>query len=159
MVHASDLCHLSITGRYAFALACLEQLCAAWRVDDPFVLGEIDAHWQATEIPKVCRWFDTYPFPGRLEKFTAQLRPGGLSADQVQSLYHAFREARMVSCVSCYAANNDAGSMQALLNVVGVLLRWGIALPPLEHFRHATWSGDFQETGWGARLPRSSFAG
>jgi hypothetical protein len=54
MVHARDLHHLSIRGRYAFGLACVEALCAAWAVDDPFVSDEIDAHWQAAEIRLAC---------------------------------------------------------------------------------------------------------
>src|SRR4051794_18310628 len=121
MVHASDLQHLSITGRYAFALACVERLCAEWAVDDRFVLTEIDAHWQATEIPLACHWFDQHPFPRHAKDFAGKVGSTHLSEDQIQSLYHALDEARMVVCRSCYAAASDNDSMQSVLNVVGVL--------------------------------------
>jgi hypothetical protein len=141
MVHASDLRPLSITGRYAYALACIEQLCDAWDITDPFVWAEIDAHWQATEIKVACHWFDKHPVPRSPEEFRSRLRGETLSEDQVQALHHAFHEARMVCCGSCYAAPNEVQSMQSVLNVVGVLVRWGLKLPSLGRFHHATWSG------------------
>jgi hypothetical protein len=158
MVHASDLRHLSITGRYAYALACIENLCAAWDIDEPFVLEEVNEHWQATEIPLACHWFDEHRFPHEIEDFANKLESAQLSSDQVQSLYHAFEEMRMVICRSCYAAAGDEYSMESVLNVAGILVRWSIGLPDLVRFKHATWSGDFRDTGWGERLPRASFA-
>ena len=158
MVHASDLHHLSITGRYAYALACVKQLCAAWDIDDPYIHYEIEAHWQATEIPLACHWFDKHPFPHKIEEFAAMLGPGRMSSDQMQAIYHALGETRMVICQSCYAAAGDTYSMESVLNVVGILARWGVSLPALDRFSHATWSGDFGSFGWGERFPPASFA-
>lgn len=157
MVQAGDLRHLSITGRYAFGLACVEALCAAWGVDDPFVLGEIDAHWGAAEIRLACHWFDAHPFPTGPEEFAARMRPGILLADRVADLFDVFHETRMVICGSCYAAANDDGSMSSVLAVVAVLARWGVELPALSRFAHATWSGEFWSQGYGQRFPRESY--
>jgi hypothetical protein len=159
MVHAIDLRPLSLRGRYAFALACIEHLCAAWAVDDPLVTAEVEAHWGALDARMACHWFDQHPFARSPEVFAAAVPPGRLSADQVDALHHALGEARMVVCGSCYAAASDEGSMQSVLNVVGVLSRWGVTLPSLERFRHATWAGDFGTNGWGERLGRGAFAG
>jgi hypothetical protein len=157
MVQAGDLRHLSITGRYAFGLACVEALCEAWAVDDPFVRGEIDAQWGAAEIRLACHWFDAHPFPRDGEAFAARLRPGRLSADRAAALFAAFRETRMVICGSCYAAADDAGSMGSILAVAGVLARWGVGLPDLARFSHAIWSGEFGSHGYGERFPRESY--
>jgi hypothetical protein len=159
VVHASDLAHLSLRGRYAFALACVEALCSAWEVDDPYIQGEIDAHWQAAQVELVCHWFDAHPFPWPVANFAARLRAGGLTVDRVQSLHHALCDTRFVLGGSCYAAADDPGSMQAVLDVVGILARWGVALPRLEWFAHATWSGEFETSGWGERFGRASFLG
>jgi hypothetical protein len=159
MIHASDLGHLSLRGRYAYALACVEALSAAWGVDDPYILAEIDAHWQAAEVELVCHWLDDHELPWPLSNFAARVRPGGLTADRVQSLYHALSSTRSVFDGSCWAAADDPGSMQAVLNVVGILARWGVAPPPLERFAHATWAGDFGAAGWGERFGRESFLG
>lgn len=157
MVHAGDLQHLSIRGRYAFGLACVEALCEAWAVDDPFVLDEIDAHWQAGEIRLACHWFEVHSFPRYAEDFVARLRPGRLSADRAQSLFHALDETRMVICGSCYAAASDSDSMKSVLNVAGVLARWGVEPPAMSRFSRATWSGEFRSHGYGELFPRESY--
>ena len=157
MVQASDLRHLSLIGRYAFALACVEAVCAAWAVDDPFVLGEIDAHWEAAEMRFACHWFDTHDFPLDTEEFATRLRPGQLSADQAESLFEAFHETQMVICGSCYSAMKDDGSISSVLRVAGVLTRSGVELPALSRFAHATWSGEFWRHGCGERFPRKSY--
>jgi hypothetical protein len=157
MVQAGDLRHLSITGRYAFGLACVEALCVAWGVDDPFVLGEIDAHWGAAEVRLACHWFDAHDFPRDAVAFAARMRPDALPADRVADLFDAFHETRMVICGSCYAAADDDGSMASTLAVTSVLTRRGVALPALSRFAHATWSGEFWSHGYGRRFPRESY--
>ena len=159
VVHASDLRSLSVRGRYAYGLACVERLCGAWGIDDPFVRGEIDAHWGVLDIRLGCHWFDAHPFPQDESEMRAAMRAPGLSSDQLESLHHAFEEARQVFSSSCYAAASDGGSMRAALNVVGILARWGVVPPPVGRFAHATWSGDFGTHGWGDRLGRASFPG
>jgi hypothetical protein len=159
MVHASDLRSLSITGRYAYALACVERLCRAWNVDGAFVLAEIDAHWQLTEMKLGCHWLDKHPFPQCPGELEALLVGRQLTGDQVQALHHAFVEARYVYGGSCYCAANDDQSMRSVLNVVGVLVRWDIELPPFARFRHASWSGDFGSEGYGDPFNRASFGG
>src|SRR5205807_10381016 len=106
---------LSIIGRYAYALACIERLCAEWAIDDPFIREEIDSHWQASEMPLACHWFDKHPFPRKIEAFVAKLQPDRMSTDQVQALYDAYDDMRMVICRSCYAAWGDAYSMESVL--------------------------------------------
>lgn len=54
MTHAGDLRQLGIRGRYAYALACVEVLCRAWAVTDPYVLDEVAAHWLALEAQFAC---------------------------------------------------------------------------------------------------------
>ena len=157
MFQASDLRHLSLTGRFAYALACIDALCAAWAVDDPFVLAEIDAHWGAAEMSLACHWFDKHPFPRDAEEFGARLRPDRLTADQSAALFDAFWSAQDVICGSCYAAMNDEGSMDSVLTVAGVLTRRGVELPALSCFSHATWSGEFWIHGGGERFPRESY--
>jgi hypothetical protein len=153
MVQDSDLRLLSKNGRYAYALACIERLCGAWGVDDPFVQGEVAAHWRALEAKWPCEWLEEHLLPRDVAAFAARVG-GPLSADQVQSLHHALDEARAVIGRSCYAAVSDTWSMQSVLNVVGILARWGIEPPPVAGFRHANWSGAFDH---GQRFTRASF--
>src|SRR5437763_741894 len=126
MVHASDLRPLSVRGRYAYALACVERLCEAWEIDDPFIRDEVEAHWNVLDARLGCHWFDAHPFPRDEAELRAAMRGPAPPDDRLESLYHAFDEARQVFCGSCYAAASDGGSMRAALNVVGVLARWGV---------------------------------
>jgi hypothetical protein len=160
MIRASDLRPLSITGRYAYALTCVERLCAAWNIGDPYVRAEIDAHWQATEIKLACHWFDEHPFPRSPEQFRSRLSSVAERSDeQIQALHQAFYWARRVCLESCYCGLIDNQSLEPALRVARILARWGVELPLLERFRHATWSGKFYSEGWGERLSRSSFVG
>jgi hypothetical protein len=155
MVHDSDLRRLSITGRYAYALACVERVCAAWGVDHPYIRAEVDAHWQALEAKFPCSWFEAHLLPRDVEEFAAELGLHELSDDQVQGLHHLLDEARAVILRSCWCAASDTWSMQSVLNVAGVLARWGIEPPPVAGFLHAVWSGEFSH---GKRFTRESFA-
>ncbi len=154
MVHDSDLRLLSMRGRYAYALACAERLCTEWAVADPYILGEVAAHWQALDAKWACLWFDKHLLPRNVEEFAA-LTAGSLSVDRIQSLHHALYEVQMVIGRSCYAAASDTDSMQSVLNVVGILARWGVTPPSVAGFAHASWSGEF---GHGVRVTRESFA-
>jgi hypothetical protein len=153
-VHDSDLRQLSKNGRYAYALACVERLCDAWGVADPLVRGAVAAQWRAMEAQWPCLWLEEYPLPRDVPEFAASVGADTLSADQVQSLHHALDEARAVIGRSCYAAVSDTWSMQSVLNVVGILARWGVEPPSLAGFRHAGWSATFDH---GRRFTRESF--
>lgn len=155
MIQASDLRPLSMRGRYAYALACVESLCTAWSVTDPHILGVVADHWQALEVKWACHWFEEHSLARDVESFAGGGTAGLLSGDQVQSLHHALHEVRLVIGRSCYAAASDTDSMESVLNVVGILARWGVAPPSVTGFARASWSGEF---GHGARVTRESFA-
>ncbi len=157
MAHASTFRELSIRGRYAFALVCVQRLCDSFGLGDGFVRQEIEAHWDMLAERYGCHWFDSHPYPEQYEDFVSHAGPGRIDDDQMQSLFHALSATRWVICGSCYAALSDIGSMCSLLEVVGVLCRWGVPLPDLDRFRFATWSGDFGTGGGGERVTRADF--
>ena len=154
MVHDSDLRALSKNGRFAYALACVERLCDAWGIPEGEACAEVTAQWLAMEAEWPCLWLDGHRLPREVAEFAAELGDTSLSADQVQSLHHALCEARAVIGRSCYAAVSDIYSMQSVLNVVGILARWGVEPPLVSAFRHANWAGEF---GHGQRFTRESF--
>lgn len=168
-MHASDLEPLNIFERYAFTLACIERLCRAWEVmDEPFVAEMITAHWGllshrllAGRLPDGKRfnwWSDTirfFPKPCELE---TRVRHGSLSADQVHSLHHAINELRMVPSRDMYCQPESHRSAIYALNVVGILLQWGVAPPPPGEFRIEGYRPE--EFGYGTRsYVRSDFFG
>ncbi len=153
-MHDSDLRPLSKNGRYAYALACVERLCDAWGLADPFVRGTVAAQWQAMEAEWPCLWLNEHRLPLEVADFAAKLSFGAFSPDQVQSLHHALRERQDVIGRSCYAAVSDTASMQSVLNVVGILARCGVEPPAVGGFLHASWSGAF---GHGKRFTRESY--
>jgi hypothetical protein len=154
MVHDSDLRTLSKNGRFAYALACVERLCDAWGVFEGKVRAGVAAQWLAMEAKWPCLWLEGHRLPREVADFAAGLGGASLSADQVQSLHHALWEAQAVIGRSCYEAVSDVYSMQSVLNVVGILARWGVEPPPVSAFRHANWTGEF---GHGGRFTRESF--
>lgn len=155
-LHASSFRHLSIIGRYAYALACVTSLCKSWRLDTDAILSSLREHWSVIDMrSSTCRWFDNHPL-GEFYAFceTYSLDP---KSDRVQSFHHGFDEARMVICGSCYCAPRDGASMMSLLNVVGIMNRWQHGLPPLDRFAHAVWEPPFHENGFGMDVTSASF--
>jgi hypothetical protein len=149
-MHASDVEPLNVIERYAFALACIERLCHSWGVvDEPFVRAVIDAHWTLTTKKVLSNsrvgynWFDeTREFDPRTpEEFAARVRPGSLSADQVQALHHAIGELRALAGGDMYCQAESFRSLAPALNVAGILLRWGVGLPRVELFRRGVPTG------------------
>ena len=145
-MHASDLEPLNIFERYAFALACIERLCDTWGVsEDPFVVEMIAAHWTlvgrhllAGLLPDGTRtswWTEMREYALRPDELEVRLQPGSLSLDQVHSLYHALSELRRLPSRDMNAKPQVHGSAVHALNIVGILMRWGIEAPPLTMFR------------------------
>src|SRR5437588_5870120 len=97
MIHAHDLEPLSIIGRYAFSLTCIELMCKSWNVRDLFVWDLIDAHWTLTTKTALSDgrqgydwWEETDDFaPHTPELLGARLGATSLSGDQIQALHHA----------------------------------------------------------------------
>jgi hypothetical protein len=101
VLHASDLRPLSVRGRYAYARACVERLCEEWGIDDPFIRGQADARWGALDVRQACHWFEAHPLPRDETELRAAVTAPALSADRLESLYHAFDETRQVIGSSC----------------------------------------------------------
>jgi len=161
-----DFERLNIIGRYAYALTCVEQLCRAWGVIDPFVWELIDVHWTLTgkqllsDGRRHYDWFaETRTHALRTpDDLAACLESQSLSGDQVQTLHHAVEELRLLGGSGMFCMPESYTSMSHLLNVVGMLVRWGVPLPSLEPFKKADYPpGEF---GYGSiRFSRADFLG
>ncbi len=157
---------LNIVERYAFALACIERLCQSWAVTSPYLTRLIEAHWTLTtqrvlaDSRNEYDWFDeTREFaPDTPDELADRLGPGVLSVIQAQALHHAVDELRGLASEDMYASPQSYLSMGHTLNVIGILLRWGVEPPSLERFRKEGYPpGEF---GYGTRRPaRADFLG
>jgi len=128
----------------------------AWEVTDPFLLESIHAHWSYTSTSPLTSWFDeTERFCPRTPQELASQLPGThLSSDQIQSLHHVLTEIRQLGGTDMYVKPESCNTIPHTLNVVGVLLRWGVPLPRLQPFARSKWS---ERSGWGQPVPRSFF--
>jgi hypothetical protein len=144
-MHAHDLEPLNVRGRYAFALTCIERLCNHWGATDPFISELIDVHWTLVAASllsdgrKGHDWFEeTSAYDKRTPaELAACLNKARLSAEQIQALHHAVYELRMLAGDDMYCEPESFRSLIHVLNVVGILLRWGVELPALGPFRKA----------------------
>jgi hypothetical protein len=166
MIQAHDLEPLSIIGRYAFSLSCIEQLCQAWDIHDPFVWDMIDTHWTLTTKLLLndgrtgYNWWDeTDDFaPPTPVLLGSRIGSSFLSSDQIQSLFHGIYELRMLASADMYCQPESYRSMTHALNIVGILNRWGVKLPSLDPFRKASYPPE--EFGAGNdRFSRTEFLG
>jgi hypothetical protein len=158
MVHASDFEPISIRGRFAFALTCLEVIGEQWRIEAAYFHDLIGLLWEFTSRDLLVKWFDevrelTGP---RRRDFPERLRVAAphLSSDQVHAVQHAVNELVSLGGIDMYVEPQVWNTIGPTLNVAGILLRWGLPLPRLERFARSRWG---ERRAFGDNHPREFF--
>jgi hypothetical protein len=151
MIAASAFDPIGIRGRYAFGVACLAQVCAAWHWSTPpldqltttlwaYTSAEHPATWEAATTPiRSCE-------PAR---FAQLLELADGDSERIQVLHHLVNEICDIGSADLYATVHSWRSLLHTMNVVGILVRLGMPLPSLAPFQVCR----FQDRGgWGEPL-------
>jgi hypothetical protein len=143
MLHASDFEPISVRGRSAFALTCLEVLGQRWRIDAPYFHQLLGLLWEFTSRPLLVKWFDEVRETAspRRRDFASRLRDAAphLGSDQVHAVRHALDELMALGGTDMYVEPQVGNTIGPALNVAGILIRWGLPLPPLGRFARSRW--------------------
>jgi hypothetical protein len=165
MLHASDFESISIRGRFAFALACLEALAAKWNVGGDYFGQLLALLWEFTSRPMLASkrdgdwWRDFGALRGgKWDDLVGRIKADnpGLSSDQLHAIRHACEELYRLGGTDMYAQPQVWNSIPATLNVAGILIRWGVPLPALAPFARSRWD---EHQAFGATRTREFFMG
>ncbi len=153
---ADRLRDASIRGRFAFAAACLERVCAAWKLGGPAVDRLFDALWSFTSSGDLGRWDGLVGAltPNSPADLRARLPVEGLSARQVKLLYVLITTVYEVGYGNLYSGYDSEFTLAPVRRVLALLGAAGVEPPDPSPFARSRRS---LLDGWGKAVPRSFF--
>lgn len=157
IISEADIEPISIRGRVAFGVACLENVCWSWGLVGKEFDQLLKKFWDFTESLDLCRWEREVAalIPDTIQEL-AQLYPtAGLTPEQVGILFALLQTVWEIAIGNAYGAFRSGFTLLPTLDLVGLMQDADVYPPDIRPFKKSPVSED---GGWGRPVPRSFFA-
>lgn len=148
---------ISITGRFAFGVTCLERLCEEWQIKNQQINELIELLWTFTSSDDLSVW-DKHVYdalPEYIYEIPIKFGYEFLHKDKKKILTDVILEIIEIGMANSYGGFKSEYTMVHTLNVINLLETNNIALPDLKPFQKSKVS---ELHGWGNRVDRDFFS-
>lgn len=147
---------ISITGRFAFGVTCLERLCEEWQVKNQKMNELIELMWTFTSSDDLSVW-DRHIYevlPDYKYEVPTKLGYEFLHKDRKKILTDVILEVVEIGMANSYGGFESEYTMRPTIKVANLLEANNIELPDLNPFKKSKVT-EFH--GWGNRVDKNFF--
>ena len=150
--------NISIGGRLAFGVSCLELLYKAWNVNNEKMDYFVETLWTFTKAEMLNEWDDNIrlllPNNDRTESYANKFGYEKLETNQQEILTNTIWNVMEIGQGNLYGEYNSKYSLLPLLNVIETLEENGVNLPNITLFEKSKVD---KSHGWGNPVDKSLF--
>lgn len=157
MYEASLIDSVSIRGRMAFGVTCLQRVCHSWGVKGDCMRDLIDLLWAFVEQERLDNWEDTvtetvrHPSP---DAFAAKFAFDHLDSAKRNFLADLVCLVVQIGRANLYCGYVNEATRTPTFRIALMLQSYLIPIPEIERFRQPLLSGG---AGWGHPCSRTAF--
>ena len=149
---------ISIKGRMAYGITCVENLFKTWNIKNEKIDLFIECLWTLTSSDHLGQWDEEIhsllPDNDEIETYANEFGYNNLNLVQQKVLSNTIWDVIEIGQGSLYGAFNSKFSLLPLMTVIETLEKQNIELPEITPFRKSKVS---ERNGWGLPIDKSYF--
>ena len=147
---------ISIRGRMAYGITCLENLCETWNIKNEKMNLLIECLWTFTLSVHLVKWDEEIhsllPDNDEIETYANEFKYDNLNSVQQKVLSNTIWDVIEIGQGNLYGAFNSKFSLLPLMVVIETLEKQNIELPEITQFEKSKVS---EHNGWGLPVDKS----
>lgn len=150
---------ISIIGRFAFGVTCLERICEEWQIKSQQMNELIDILWTFTSTKNVSDWWEFQvseirDIADNTNETPAKFGFEFLPKDKQETLTEIIEEVIWIGAENLYGGFKSEFTMVHTLRVASLLNKNNVELPDLKPFQKSKVT---KYQGWGFAVDKSFF--